>query len=57
MFLVDTVVFILQEFLNLVKQGVAVENSIFTRVAKILQPLRNFAAQVIFVEFSQCEIS
>ena len=41
------------------KQGVVVENSIFARarVAKILQPLRNFIAQVNFAKFWQCEIS
>ena len=53
MFLLNTIVFILQELLNQVRQGVGVENSIFARVAK----LRNFTAKVIFTEFSHYEIS
>ena len=37
-FLLDTSMFILQELLNPMKQGVAVENSIFARVAKFCNP-------------------
>ena len=39
--------FILQEFLNPVKQGVVVENSSFARVVKISQPWKRLYVDIV----------